>query len=121
MLRFIHRKLIIPRGDTGSFYLPVRQAVEDGDVAVFAVLDTVTGETVLTKVIDASTDFLFIMFDQEDTINLPAGKYYWDIKIYHCPEYDEDGKVINGLTVDSYYSAYQLPQLVIKEATLYGN
>ena len=39
----------------------------------------------------------------------------WDIKIYRRPIYDEDNYLIDALEVDSYYSAFEQPLLVIKE------
>ena len=48
-------------------------------------------------------------------MNLEAGKYYWDIKIYRSPKFDEDGILIDAMEIDSYYSAFKQPLLIIKE------
>ena len=114
MLRLINRRLIIPRGDSGSFALPTLGIADEGNVAIFSIFDTLTRETLLEKRVDASEDFIYINLTHDDT-NIPAGKYYWDIKIYHSPQHDEDGKIVSSEQVDSYYAAYKLPYCVIKE------
>ena len=50
MIRLIQRRLIIPRGDTGSFTIPTRGTVEEGDVAVFSLYDALTHKTVFEKI-----------------------------------------------------------------------
>lgn len=114
MLRLINRRLIIPRGDSGSFALPTLGIADEGNVAIFSIFDTLTRETLLEKRVDASEDFIYINLTHDDT-NIPAGKYYWDIKIYREPQFDEDGVLIGGEEVDSYYSAYRLPLCIVKE------
>ena len=42
MIRLIKRRLIIPRGDTGSFSIPTQGLVREGDLAVFGIFDTLT-------------------------------------------------------------------------------
>ena len=49
MIRLIQRRLIIPRGDTGSFTIPIQGTVEDGDIAVFSIFDPMTHKTILEK------------------------------------------------------------------------
>jgi len=39
MNRMIQRRLIIPRGDTGSFSIPYLKTINAGDVAVFTIFD----------------------------------------------------------------------------------
>jgi len=39
----------------------------------------------------------------------------WDIKLYRGPKYDEEGKIIGGDEIDSYYAAFSLPVCEIKE------
>ena len=116
MLRLINRRLIIPRGDSGSFALPTLGIADEGNVAIFSIFDTLTRETLLEKRVDASEDFIYINLTHDDT-NIPDGKYYWDIKIYREPQFDEDGVLIGGEEVDSYYSAYKLPYCIIKEVS----
>lgn len=115
MIRILGTRLLIPRGDTGFFSLPNKGVFSEGDVAVFSVKDPLTQTTVIEKIIDASSFFLLVEIEKEDTIKLPAGKYYWDIKIYRRPIYDEDNLLIDALEVDSYYSAFEQPLLIIKE------
>jgi len=75
-----------------------------------------------------------INFVTNDTVNLKAKKYLWDIKIYHIPtKYKtEEGEIIevssstgigeNDMPVDateinSYYAAFSLPVCEIREVT----
>lgn len=120
MIRLINRRLIIPRGDSGSFVLPLIAPVDaEYDEAYFSVLDTLTQEVIIEKQCSITKDGLFVDLMPEDT-DVPAGKYYWDIKIYHSPQHDEDGKIVSSEQVDSYYAAYKLPYCVIKEVCDYG-
>lgn len=117
MIRLIKRRLIIPRGDTGSFTIPTLTTVEQGDVAVFSVFDPLTKTTILEKIIPATNETLTIYFNYEDTVSLKAGKYLWDIKIYLGPHYDEDDKLCGGDEVHSYYAGYKLPVFEVREVT----
>ena len=49
MLRLINRRLIIPRGDSGSFALPTLGIADEGNVAIFSIFDTLTRETKAQK------------------------------------------------------------------------
>lgn len=115
MIRIVGNRLIVPRGDTGIFTIPVIGFPSEGDVAVFSVRDNLTQETLIEKIIDAYSSHLVIHFEHEDTANIPAGKYTWGLKIYRNPQYDEDGVLIDAVEVDSYYSAYSQPQFIVKE------
>ena len=115
MIRIIGTRLLIPKGDTGFFSLPNKGIFSEGDVAVFAVKDLLTQTTVIEKFIDASSPFLLIEIEKEDTMGLMAGKYFWDVKIYRHPIYDEDNYLIDASEIDSYYSAFEQPLLIIKE------
>lgn len=115
MIRIVGKRIIIPKGDTGFFYLMNKGTHSEGDVAVFSVKDPLTQTTVIEKILDASEPKINIEIKNEDTKNLPAGKYFWDLKLYKSPEYDEDGLLINALEIDSYYSAFESPLFIIKE------
>lgn len=115
MVRLIQRRLIIPRGDTGSFTIPTQGTVEDGDIAVFSIYDPMTKTTVFEKEIPATEEILEISFEHQDTVNLKPKKYVWDIKIYKNPQRDEDGLLIEGEEINSYYAAFSLPICEIKE------
>lgn len=115
MIRIIGTRLTLPKGDTGSFMLPVRGQVDKGDIAVFSVKDPLTRTTVIEKYLDAFETHLLIHIEHEDTMKLAAGKYFWDIKIYRSPIFDEDGVLIDAMEIDSYYSAFEQPLLIIKE------
>lgn len=116
MIRICGNKIIVPRGDTGTFTMPVIGYSTEGDLAIFSVLDKLTRKTVLEKTYDASNKHLTIFIEHEDTINLEPGEYYWDLKVYKNPQYDEEDNLIGGMEINSYYSAYRLPLFLIKEA-----
>ena len=121
MIRLIQRRLIIPRGDTGEFTIPTAGAVEQGDIAIFAIYDPLLQKTVCQKEILATNETLKFVFEQADTANLePSDRYEWDIKIYHGPQYDTDNNLIGGTSVDSYYAAFgtKMPKCVIKQVAM---
>ena len=115
MIRLIQRRLIIPRGDTGSFTIPTSGTVGNNDVAVFSIYDTLTHKTVFEKEIQATPETLTIPFVHQDTVNLQPKKYLWDIKIYINPQRDEENKLIDADEINSYYAAFSLPICEIKE------
>lgn len=117
MIRMVQRRLIIPRGDTGSFSVPFNSTIIAGSVAVFSIYDTLTRKTVFEKEITLTgeEEVLTVPFVHNDTVNLEAKKYVWDIKIYSGPIRDEDGILIGGAEVNSYYAAFSLPICEIKE------
>lgn len=117
MIRVIGRRLIIPRGDTGTFTVPVNSSMTNSDVAVFAILDPLTRKNVLELTGTLDDDKLTFTFTRANTIDIEPRKYLWDITIYHGPIYDEDNKLIDGAEINSYYSAYSLPICEIREVT----
>ena len=133
MIRLIRRRLIIPRGDTGNFTIPVQGTTENGDVAVFSLYDPLTRTVVLEKKIDLgdSAQEINIIFDRDDTVNLIPKKYFWDIKMYYKPtkyktkegeiidaeDKTEDDIPVDAQEIDSYYAAFSLPVCEIREVT----
>lgn len=115
MIRLIQRRLIIPRGDTGSFSIPTLGKISEGDVAIFGIFDLLTHKTVVTKIFNVTGENLIISLKAEDTINLEPKKYNWDITIFHSPQFNEDGELIGAAEVNSYYSAFKLPICEIRE------
>ena len=115
MIRLIQRRLIIPRGDTGSFTIPTQGTAEEGDVAVFSIYDPMTKTTVFEKEVEATNETITITFLHQDTVNLIPKKYLWDIKIYKNPQRDEESLLIGGDEINSYYAAFSLPVCEIKE------
>ena len=118
MIRLIGRRLIIPRGDTGSFTIPTQGTVSTGDLAIFSIYDPLTQTTVCEKIIDATNETLTFYFSHNDTVNIePSERYQWDIKLYREPEYDENNNLIGGADIDSYYAAFgkDMPKCVIKQ------
>lgn len=110
----IQRRLIIPRGDTGSFSIPYLKAINPGDVAVFTIFDIRTKTKMYQKLIAAEGDILNIAFTHGDTVNLKPGKYLWDIKFYTNPQIIDD-ELVNGDEIDSYYAGFSLPECEIRE------
>lgn len=121
MIRLIGRKLIIPQGDTGTFTIPTQGTVSAGDVAVFAIYDNLTHETVCEKKIEATAETLTFNFETEDTLNIEpsdnTGRYSWDIVLQRNPSYDENEQLIHYDSIDSYYAAFSLPPCMIKKVT----
>ena len=121
MIRLIQRKLIIPRGDTGSFSIPTLCAVSEGDIAVFSIYDPMTKSTIFEKEIPASAEQLTIPFIHDDTKDLPPGRYHWDITLY-CGnlvyENDENDTpvLVSADEVNSYYAAYSPAICEIRES-----
>ena len=113
MIRLVQNNLIIPRGDTGTFSVPVLSSLGES-VGVFTILDLKTNTKVFEKQVTPSGETLTIEFLHGDTVNLPVGKYAWDIKFYLNPII-ADGKLIDGTEVNSYYAAYRLPYCEIRQ------
>lgn len=114
MIRLIQRRLIIPRGDTGTFTVPVISAKNTGDIAVFSIINNLTERKIFEKIVEVSGDTMTIEFSHNDTVNLPVGKYVWDIKFYSNPVF-VDGALVDGVEVDSYYAAFTLPICEIRQ------
>lgn len=117
MIRIISRHLIIPRGDTGSFTVPAL-VKKDNSIAVFSIFDQF--KRIWTHEYPIENGQVTIEFEHEDTKDLPVGQYKWDIKIYVNPEYDENGLLINGDEVHSYYAGFTLPDCDITLAPIHG-
>lgn len=115
MIRLVQRRLIIPRGDTGSFSLPVLPNLNTGNAAVFTIMDLMRQKKIYQKQItDIDGDTFTVRFEHEDTVNMPVGKYYWDIKFYQNPVI-ADNIVIDGDEIDSYYAAFTLPECEVRQ------
>lgn len=109
MIRLIGRRLIIPRGDSGDFTIPILSSVQDtNSVAVFSILDLKNNKLIYQKEIEITGEKLVFNFSHEETKGLPLGQYVWDIKAYVNPEY-KNNKLINGDEVHSYYAGFSYP------------
>lgn len=115
MIRLIQRRLIIPRGDTGEFSIPVLTNTDTNSIAVFTIFDPLTQTKVFEKQIAVEDETLIINFTHADTVNLPVGKYVWDIKFYINPVFAENNTLIDGEEIDSYYAAFTLPICEIRQ------
>ena len=114
MIRLIQRRLIIPRGDTGTFSVPVLSSYNSGDVAVFSIINPITQSKIYEKIVEVTESVITIKFEHGDTVNLPVGKYLWDIKFYQNPVI-VDGELVNGTEIDSYYAAFTMPVCEIRQ------
>ena len=114
MIRLIQRRLIIPRGDTGTFTVPLLATAQTGDASVFTIFDQKTQKKVFEKIVNINGDTLEIVFSHADTVNLPVGDYVWDIKFYKDPVII-DNVLVNGTEIDSYYAAFKLPVCEIRQ------
>lgn len=119
MIRLVQRRLIIPRGDTGSFSLPAL-AIETqsaNTIAVFSIFNN--QKRIWTHEYPITNGMVVVKFDHEDTKDFPIGEYYWDIKTYVNPRYNESGDLIDGDEVHSYYAGFQLPECIITLAPIH--
>lgn len=114
MIRLVQRRLIIPRGDTGTFSVPVLSSYNSGDAAVFSIIDPRTHRRVYNQLMYVTDNVLSVKFEYGDTVNLPVGKFLWDIKFYQDPVI-EDNQVVSGKEVDSYYAAFTMPECEIRQ------
>ena len=114
MIRLVQRRLIIPRGDTGSFSIPALITTDETSIAVFTIFDPATRLKVYEKQVAVDGDILTISFTHNDTVNLAAGNYMWDIKFYKNPVF-VNNELVNGEEINSYYAGYSLPACEIRE------
>ena len=109
MIKLIQRRLVIPRGDTGYFTIPVlTSAAGKNTVAIFSILNLGNGTVVYQKEGSIADGIIRVDFTHEETKDLPLGKYVWDMKTYINPEY-KNGILINGDEVHSYYAGFEYP------------
>ena len=114
MIRLVQRNLIIPRGDTGTFSVPALSSYQNGEIAVFSIINPMTQAKIYEKIIEITEETFSVRFEHEDTVNLPVGKFLWDIKIYQNPVIVE-GELLDGTEVDSYYAAFNMPSCEIRQ------
>ena len=90
--------------------------MEGEGVAVFSIINPITYELIFQKEIIAENNILKISFTHNETVNLPIGRYVWDIKYYINPIY-ENGQIVDGSEVNSYYAGFSLPVCEIKRSS----
>lgn len=119
MIRLVHQRLIIPRGDTGSLSVPLLSINTQGAnlIAVFSIFNSF--ERIFQKEIQVEGNTLEFNFTTEETKDLPVGMYNWDIKIYVNPQYNDNGLLINGDEVHSYYAGFGAPECEIALAPIH--
>ena len=107
--------VVWPRGDTGSIQIHVPYHVDEGDISLFLVFDRFTRKVLAEQVVILEDDYVTVPFGQELAWRLMPGKYFWDVKLYHDPIYDDEGRVMGALTIDSIYGAFKQPSLTVTE------
>ena len=118
MIRLIGRRLIIPRGDTGTFTIPTQGAIEGPTVAILGIYDPLTKEIHELAPVNVTGETITFEFTHADTANLePSDRYQWDIKIYRGDLQYQDNQLIGASQIDSYYAAFgsSMPKCVIKQ------
>lgn len=117
MIRTIGTRVILPKGDSGSFRLPVKSDYNSGNsIAVFSVYDKLTRKTIIEKEFPVGDDsFVYINLSHKDSADIEVGKYWWDVKIYYLPKRDEDGKLIDAMQIDSIYATHRMATFIISE------
>lgn len=113
MIRVVQRRLIIPRGDTGTFSVPVLETLNTNNAAILFIFNPLTHKRLPVLEGQIADGQITFRFDYAYTVNLPVGKYVWDIKFYQNPII-LDGEIVGGQEVDSYYAAYSLPECEIR-------
>ena len=109
MIRLIQRRLVIPRGDTGFFTVPLLENIMDANaVAVFSIFNE--NKRLYQQIQPIGGNVLTFSLEHDDTKDFPIGIYNWDIKIYTKPQYNSKNELINGDEVHSYYAAFELPK-----------
>jgi hypothetical protein len=88
---------------------------DSGDTSVFTIFSPLTHRKISEKVMTPKDGILTMDLTHGDTVNLPVGEYVWDIKFYSDASISDDGRVISGTEVDSYYAAFTLPICEIRE------
>ena len=118
MIRLIGRRLIIPRGDTGTFTIPTQGAIDGPTVAILGIYDPLTKEIHELAPVNVTGETITFEFTHADTANLePSDRYQWDIKIYRGDLQYQDNQLIGASQIDSYYAAFgnSMPKCVIKQ------
>lgn len=116
MVRIIYPADIIwPRGDTGTVQIHVPYHVDEGDIALFLIFDQTKKNILAQQIVQLDQDIVTLRFGQDLAWRLMPGHYYWDVKLYHDPEYDNCGIVMGAKTIDSLYGAFKLPRFEVTE------
>lgn len=88
----------LSRGDTGAIKITADTEFEfqSTDRALFSIKNA-QGEIIKQQAfeIDENNSFVVTFFNQ-DTDNLGAGGYSWDVRYVIHPYYDDEGNIVNG-------------------------
>lgn len=117
MIRLIKDRLVVPKGDTGSFTVPLLENIStDNAVAVFSIFNL--NGRLYQQIQPIEGSIITFNLGHNDTNDFPIGKYNWDVKIYTNPQYNAANVLINGDQVHSYYAAFELPICEVVPFTL---
>ena len=95
-------------GDTGEMTFRLRGAdFTANDKVLFTVKDRKKNE-VIRKIFPIDNSLCVVHFAHLDTENLPAGDYWWDIRIFFDAQFDAEGKLVEENGVNTPGSPYLL-------------
>lgn len=116
-------EIVLPRGDTLAFKINLRGTnFPEDTVALFGVCGADRRgnptTTIFSKAFRVYKNCVYIFLSNQDTRNLRAGGYVWDLRIVTDPEYDEDGNVrcedISDNVISIFSGSVDLPSFVVK-------
>ena len=94
------KEIILPLGDTLAFVVDLKLDGEparfpEGTVAIFGVCKERARNVrwLFSRVFPVEDGSVAIYLTNDDTRDMQAGEYNWDLRIVTDPEYDEDGTV----------------------------
>lgn len=100
-------------GDTADIQFHVNwDTLSDGDVMLFAIFTNTTCEDVLCKCLEISDGVAHLRLCNQDTRDIPAGKYYWNLRIVTSPARDAEGNVRVDADTDDVITIYDKPPCI---------
>lgn len=102
------KTITLHRGDTGVVTINVEgYTFGADDRALFTVKDG-SGTAVITRVYEMTNNAFEVEFANADTDYLAPGIYYWDARYIVDPQYDGSGAIIDGDSVSTPGSPFQI-------------
>lgn len=116
------RAITISAGDTMDFSVNV--SGKSYDAAVFAVYDPDTGDDVVTVPAELAENQCKIRLAARHTMDVPAGKYKWNIRLVSNPEKDEDGNIVLNDDTDNSLTVFgpeknEIPDFIVRRTGAY--
>lgn len=98
MIRTEGFSIIMTAGDTGAVTFHADDFdVLDGDLAVFTVKQY--GQVMMERIIEPDWNGFTVFFLNPDTENWRGGEYRYDLRIVRGAVFDEDGRIVDGMSV----------------------